>query len=231
MPSDVFAARTPEWVPKPIKQFAFGKLLQVLQGPYERYGLPANLPAPLTQHPTLNSDLLDFIRHGRVRPRPAVTELCGSEIAFADGTREAFDIVCACTGFWTVFPFFEREFIDYQHAEKIPLFRKMMHADYDNLYFIGLFQPIGCIWPLADHQARLACLELAGAYRRPSDMAAAIRHELEHPHYAFGGGQRHAVEVDYLGFRADLAKELKSAGVDIGKPPPKRARRELALTT
>ena len=22
------------------------------------------------------------------------------------------------------------------------------HADYPNLYFIGLFQPVGCIWPL-----------------------------------------------------------------------------------
>ena len=50
----------------------------------------------------------------------------------------------------------------------------MMHADYGNLYFIGLFQPIGCIWPMADYQAKIACLEILGRYRRPNDMAAAI---------------------------------------------------------
>jgi hypothetical protein len=225
MPADVFAARTPGWVPRKVKQFAFGTLLKLLQGSYAAYGLPADLPPPLTQHPTLNSDLLDFIRHGRIHPRPAVAAFAGGEVEFADGRRESFDIVCACTGFWTTFPFFEREFVDFQHAEKIPLYLKMMHAEYDNLYFIGLFQPIGCIWPLADHQAKLACRELLGAYRRPRNMAAAIRHEIEHPHFEFAGGQRHAVEVDYLSFRRELAKSLKAAGVDIGAPPAQRGRR------
>jgi hypothetical protein len=222
MPSDVFAARTPAWIPKAIKQLTLTKLMQLLQGSYDKYGLPVNTKPILSHHPTLNSDLLDFIRHGRIVPRPAIVEMNGEEVVFADGTRERFDIVCACTGFWTTFPFFDREFIDYQHAEKIPLFRKMMHADYDNLYFIGLFQPIGCIWPMADYQAKLATMEILGRYRRPKNMAAAIRYELEHPHYEFGGGQRHAVEVDYHGLRRDLAKELKRAGIDIGKPPAMR---------
>jgi hypothetical protein len=95
----------------------------------------------------------------------------------------------------------------------------MMHADYDNLYFIGLFQPVGCIWPMADYQAKLACLEILGRYARPKNLPAAIRYEIEHPHYKFSGGQRHAVEVDYMGLRNDLAKDFKTAGVDIGKPP------------
>jgi hypothetical protein len=53
-------------------------------------------------------------------------------------------------------------------------------------------------------------------------MAAAIAHETSNPHFAFSGGQRHAAEVDYLTFRGELARELKTAGVDIGKPPPMR---------
>jgi Flavin-binding monooxygenase-like len=219
MPSDVFAARTPEWVPRKIKQFTLGKLLGLLQGSYAKYGLRENTEPPLSHHPTLNSDLLDFIRHGRIKPRTAIAAMHGGEVEFDDGKREAFDIVCACTGFWTTFPFFDREFIDYQRAEKIPLYRKMMHPDYDNLYFIGLFQPIGCIWPMADYQAKLACLEVLGSYRRPKNLPAAIRYEIEHPHYNFGGGQRHAVEVDYIGLRNDLAKDLRTAGVKIGAPP------------
>lgn len=53
----------------------------------------------------------------------------------------------------------------------------MMHADYPNLYFTGQFQPVGCIWPLADYQAKLACLEIPGRYRRPDDLKGAIQYE------------------------------------------------------
>ena len=87
------------------------------------------------------------------------------------------------------------------------------------LYFIGLFQPVGCIWPLADYQAKLACLEILGRYRRPDDLKSAIQYEIDHPHFDFEGGQRHAMEVDYHGLRNELKAELRKAGVDIGAPP------------
>jgi hypothetical protein len=217
-PSDVFGART-SWLPKRIRQFAMRKLLTLLQGQYSQYGLPTNTHPPLSHHPTLNSDLLDFIRHGRIKPRPGIRRLDGQIVEFTDGTFESIDIICACTGFWTTFPFFDNAFIDFQKAEKVPLYRKMMHAEYDNLYFIGLFQPIGCIWPLADYQAKLACLEILGRYRRPTDMHTAIQYEMDHPHFDFESGQRHAIEVDYHSFRNDLKFELRTAGVDIGRPP------------
>ncbi|WP_039948496.1 flavin-containing monooxygenase [Leptospira fainei] len=219
MPSDVFAALTPGWIPAKIKQYTLTKLLHLLQGSYKSYGLPENTTLALSHHPTLNSDLLDFIRHGRIVPRPAIKALHGKEVEFVNGMKERYDIICACTGFWTTFPFFDKSFIDFQYAEKIPLYRKMMHADYPNLYFIGLFQPVGCIWPMADYQAKLACLEILGRYQRPKDLKAAIQYEIDHPHFSFGGGQRHAVEVDYHGFRKDLKSDLLKAGVDIGKPP------------
>ena len=220
-PVDVFATGS-MWLPKRVRQVLFKLMLRILQGPYSRYGLPENTRPPLTQHPTLNSDLFDFIRHGRVVPRPGVARLEGHEVVFADGRREAYDIICACTGFWTTFPFFDEALIDFKHVQKVPLYRKMLHPKFPTLYFIGLFQPLGCIWPLADYQARIACLEITGAYRRPADLDAAIRDELAHPHFDFAGGQRHAVEVDYHQFRNDLARELRSAGVDIGKPPAGR---------
>ena len=220
-PVDVFAAGS-QWMPARVRQVLFRLMLRILQGPYSRYGLAENPRAPLTQHPTLNSDLLDYIRHGRVTPRPAVARLEGSAVVFADGQRESFDIICACTGFWTTFPFFEEALVNFKHLEKVPLYRKMLHPQHPTLYFIGLFQPLGCIWPLADYQARIACLELTGRYRRPPNLDAAIRDELSHPHYQFDGGQRHAVEVDAHAFRAELAAELRTAGVDIGRAPAGR---------
>lgn len=217
MPSDVFAARN-NWMPVKFKQVVLTKLLKLLQGPYSRYGLPENTQLALSHHPTINSDLLDFIRHGRIKPRPAIRRFVGDSVEFVNGEVEAFDLVCACTGFWITFPFFEKSLIDFQYAEKVPLFRKMMHSDYKNLYFIGLFQPLGCIWPLADYQAKLACAEIAGKYHRPGNLKAAIQYEIDHPHLAFAGGTRHSTEVDYHSFRRDLAHELHKAGIDIGKP-------------
>jgi hypothetical protein len=218
VPVDVYAARF-GWVPTRLRQRLFGITLKLLQGSYKNYGLPAPTRPAGTQHPTLNSDLLDFIRHGRVKPCPAVKALHGDDVEFDDGTREAFDIICACTGFWISFPFFDKSFVDFRNAERVPLYRLMMHAQYPNLYFIGLFQPLGCIWPLADYQAKLACAEIVGRYHRPDDMQAAIQREVAHPHTDFERTARHSTEVDYHAFRRELREELKKADIDIGEPP------------
>jgi Flavin-binding monooxygenase-like len=218
MPTDFFGSRYFA-LPTAVRNFTTSVMIRTLQGSFKKYGLPVPTGRVFDSHPTINSDLLDFIRHGRVKPRPAVQRLDGEFVVFADGRRERFDILCACTGFWTTFPFFDKSFIDFQHVEKVPLYRKMMHADHPTLYFIGLFQPLGCIWPMADYQAKLACAEIVGRYQRPPDMQAAIRHELAHPHFPFEGGQRHAVEVDYASFRNELKSDLKQAGIDIGRMP------------
>lgn len=220
-PSDGVLARM-NWLPRRMKQRLIQLFLLFLQGPYRLYGLPENTSPPLSHHPTINSELLELIRRGRIHPRKNILKWRGLEVTFADGAVEAFDIVCACTGYWVSFPFFDSAMLDFKHAEKIPLYRKMMHAEYKNLYFIGLFQPIGSIWPLADHQSRLACEEILGNYRRPSDMALAIEQEFDHPHYEFAKSERHVVEVDYHLFREELRQELLTAGVDIGKASRRR---------
>lgn len=218
LPTDLFSEKA-KWVPRAIKQRLMTRLMNVMQGDYANYGLPRNDRPVLSHHPTANSDLLDFIRHGRIKPRPGIERFEGNTVHFSDGSHEDYDIVCACTGFRITFPFFDKSFIDFEEVERVPLFRKMMHERFTNLYFIGLFQPFGCIWPLADYQAMLACAEILGRYQRPSDMAGAIRNEMDHPHYQFDGGARHSTQVDYHMFRAELARELRKAGIDIGKPP------------
>lgn len=206
-PSDVLAARG-AWLPKPLRQWVLSRLLRLMQGSYRAMGLPENTKPILSHHPTLNSDLFDLIRHGRIVPKPGIARYEGADVVFADETRAAYDIVVACTGFRISFPFFEPSFVSFEEAEQVPLYRKMMHANVPNLYFIGLFQPLGCIWPLADYQARIACAEIQGRYRRPRDLKASIAHELAHPHFAWEGGPRHSTEVDYHSFRQELIAEL-----------------------
>lgn len=206
-PADVLASRS-TWLPKRLRQFGLTRLLKTLQGSYAAMGLPENTRPVMSHHPTVNSDLLDVVRHGRIVPKPGIARFDGHDVVFTDGTRERYDIVVACTGFKITFPFFEPEFFNLEHAEQVPLYRKMMHAEVPNLYFIGLFQPLGCIWPLADHQARIACAEIRGKYRRPANLREKIAHEMAHPHYEWEAGPRHSTEVDYHMFRDELMAEL-----------------------
>lgn len=211
LPADVIAARQ-RWVPQWLRQRGLTILLRFLQGSYATLGLPENTRPVLSQHPTLNSDLLDLIRHARVVVRPGVARFDGHTVHFADGTHDDYDIVVAATGFKITFPFFEPGFLELEEATEVPLYRKMMHPDVPTLYFIGLFQPLGCIWPLADHQAKLACAEITGRYRRPADLHARIAHEIAHPHYAMDKAPRHSTEVDYHRFREELLRELATVG-------------------
>jgi hypothetical protein len=217
-PSDVYATGT-MWMPIWLRQRAFKLLLKNLQGNYREMGLPEHHLYPLQQHPTLNSDLIDYVRHGKVLPRPGIERFDGAQVVFKDGSRSEFDIIVACTGFKISFPFFLGGFVDWQDSDRVPLLHRMIPAEHSSLYYVGLFQPLGCIWPMADMQARLAVQEILGKWKRPADMPAAIKHEIDNPHYDFERATRHNTEVDYHRFRAELKAQLGKAGVDIGKAP------------
>jgi cation diffusion facilitator CzcD-associated flavoprotein CzcO len=210
MPVDVAYGRL-RHLPKPIRRFILEKGLQLLVGPWRRYGLQAPARPLMEMHPTLNSDVLLQIRHGQITPRPGIARLDGRTVIFADGAAVEFDVIIWATGYRTSFPFFDRSFIDWSEALRLPLYLKMMPADCPNLYFIGLFQPIGCIWTLADYQARIAALQIAGRLERPKNLQQRIEREMTATHWAFEERPRHQAEVDYYDFRKALLRELKGA--------------------
>jgi hypothetical protein len=196
-------------LPRGIVQPLLAALLRLGIGPWQKYGLAAPQCGPLEMHPTLNSDILNALRHGRVLPRPGIERFEGDLVHFSDHTAEPFDAVLWATGFRIGFPFLDASIVDWDTGRPPPLYLKMMHPRIDNLFFIGLFQPIGCIWRLADHQARIAALQIAGRLPRPADIAARVRSQT--PHWRFETTRRHAIEVDYHDFRRDLMGALSHA--------------------
>jgi len=210
MPVDV-AYRRLLFLPKPLRQAVLAFLLKLEIGRWKKYKLKTPDCGPLEMHPTLNTEVLYFIRHGKVHPKGAITAVDGHTVTFEDGSKEEIDVIIWATGYRTGFPFLGDAYREWEDATKLPLYLKMMPADPPNLYFIGLFQPIGCIWTLADHQARIAALQIAGKLKRPSDLAQRIDHEMNHPHWKFEARPRHAAEVDYHDFRNELLRELKPA--------------------
>jgi hypothetical protein len=207
MPTDVLHMKVMRKLPKPIRQWAMKLTLRMLQGKNRDYGLAEPEHGPLEAHPTINSELLYFIRHGTIFPKPDIQRWDGRAVSFTDGTREEFDAIIAATGFETSYPYLPADVGDYSRTE-VPLYLKMFHPAYQDLFFIGLFQPLGCIWPLAEVQGRLVAKAIQGHWQRPKDIDAAIQRELAHPDYAFTKTPRHAVEVDYHEFRKRLGSEL-----------------------
>lgn len=186
--------------------------LAALVGPYERYGLQQPGGPVLSHHPTLNTDILDRIRHGKVTARPGISEANGRSVMFADGSGSEFDAIIWATGYRIGASFLSEVCPDWADATQVPLYLKMMLADIIDIYFIGLIQPVGCIWVLADLQARVAAAEITGAWTRPGDIAARIEQETRRHAKRYKASPRHAIQVDTYPYSGELKAILRAAG-------------------
>lgn len=207
-PSDTIGGVIINLLPTAISRKITSLMVRTLQGKNKRYGLPEPEHDFGFHHPTLNSELFYFIRHGKIKPRPDIKRLDGQTVHFTDGTSGEYDIIVACTGYWIDHPFFDKSFIDYSHGD-VPLYLRMFHPEIPNLYFIGLFQPIGCIWPGSELQSKLMARELSGRWKRPDNIKTLAQREVDHPDYKQIKTPRHTITVDYHKFRKRLLHELK----------------------
>ncbi|MFC3880972.1 flavin-containing monooxygenase [Algoriphagus namhaensis] len=205
-PSDKVAEQT-KWLPVWLRMRLNQVLLKIMIGDNEAYGLrPVTEPFGAT-HPTINDELLHKIRHGKVKPRMDIERFDGKKVIFEDGKTEEFDSIVACTGYWLSHPFFEKDFIDYSKGP-VPLYLKMFHEKYENLFFIGMFQPLGCIWPGAELQSKIMARQLTGEWQRPENIAELCQKEVENPHFKQVNTPRHTITVDYHLFIKALKKHL-----------------------
>jgi thioredoxin reductase len=195
--------RLPHFIRAPILRFS----LWLNVGDYANYGLERPKHGILQQHATTNSELLYFIRHGKIHPRRDIARFEGKTVHFVDGKAEEYDTVIACTGFIITHPFFDKSFIDYSEGD-VPLYLHTFHPDHPSLFFIGLVQPLGCIWPLSDAQSKLVANTIIGNYNPPPDMQERIKQELEQRRRQFMKTARHSIEVEYHKLLWALEREI-----------------------
>ena len=200
---------------KPQFRWARDALLKVIiklaVGRYALYGLPQPQGRVLSHHPTLNTEILDRIRHGQVTGRPGIVSAEGRWVTFADGSRSEFDAIIWATGYRLGAPYLSDVCPAFADASQVPLYLKMMAPDVADLFFVGLVQPVGCIWVLADLQARIAAAEISGKWKRPDDMAERIVRELRRDGRRYRASARHAIQVEIYEYIAELEAELRQA--------------------
>ncbi len=206
LPSDIVGARS-SWLPIKIRSWFNDRLLTIMLGKNKLYGLQEVKTKFGQTHPTINDELLYKIRHGKVHPKLDIERFDGATVYFKDGSHEEVDIIIACTGYILKHSFFDEGFVDYSEGP-VPLYLKMFHAEYHDLFFVGMFQPLGCIWPGSELQSKLLANYLTGTWKMPTNIKALCEKEVTNPHYRQINTPRHTITVDYHAFRKALLKQL-----------------------
>lgn len=208
-PTDVFATKM-KFLPIYLRNFLAGLIAAITNGSNNVYGLQKPSHKFGATHPTINSELLYKIRHGKIIPKVEIDHFEDRKVFFKDNTNEEFDVIIACTGFALAHPFFDEKFLNYREGP-VPLYLKMFHPKYDNLFFIGMFQPLGCIWPGAEQQSKLLALAIKKVWKRPSNIKYLCEREVSHPHMKQINTNRHRITVDFHRFMRDLKLQIKKA--------------------
>ncbi len=206
-PSDTFNEGM-LWIPKPIRSFLLKLSLRFQVGKYSDYGLPEPKHGVLEAHPTMNSELLYMIKHGKVNPRRGIVKIEDKQVFFADGNSASYDSIVAATGYKIETAFFDKDFLDYSNSDRIELFLRMLHPDHPSLFFIGLFQPQGAIWPASDLQSVLIAKLISGKWKIPSNIKQLAKEEADQIDRCYLKRKRHTIEVDYHEFVNKLKKQL-----------------------
>ncbi|MDY6941996.1 MAG: NAD(P)-binding domain-containing protein [Pseudomonadota bacterium] len=230
--SHLIPARFKDTLSQPLMTFG----LNLLVGRPEHYGLPAPKGWFGQQHPTISSEIHIRLGSGDVTPKPNIQELQGDTVSFVDGTQERADAIIYCTGYKISFPFFDSDLIP-SHDNDIALYMRMMDPCYDNLFFLGLVQPLCAMMPIADEQSKWMAAYLAGEYHTPPPevMRQRMVDEHEATKRRYIKSRRHTIQINCQEYTYSLWRDLnegrkRAALADHRLPVVNRTRNSITHT-
>jgi hypothetical protein len=198
-------------LPWAFRKAIFTSFYRVGVGQMEDYGLPRPDHDLGDAHPTISADFLNRIAHGEIGYKPNIAELMGDRVRFEDGSIEQVDMIVWCTGYKVTFPFFDPDLISAPDND-LPLFRRVFHPEIDNVFFVGLLQPLGAIMPLSEAQGQWIAAYLRGEYALPD--SAALRQDMERERAKmfkrYVASKRHTMQVDFDNYLHALGRERRA---------------------
>lgn len=217
-------ASMPHWMPRALGQRMARNVIKKTLGRMEDYGLPAPDHEPLEAHPSVSGEFLTRAGCGDIKFKPAIKALEGKRVRFADDTVEEVDAIVFATGYRISFPFFNDPALKPDAEHRFPLFKRMLKTGVDNLFFLGLAQPLPTLVNFAEQQSKLAAAYLLGQYAPPSASEMDQVTAKDEAFYLGGyyASARHTIQVDFNHYVADLAKEVKKGHARAAKAGFKR---------
>jgi dimethylaniline monooxygenase (N-oxide forming) len=209
-PTDELGGELVSRLPLPIVRAFYGRALRTAVGEPTDYGLPKPDHKLAEAHPTISSDLLPRIGHGRITVKPNIERLEGERVRFADGSVEEIDAIIYCTGYKITFPFLAEELVAAED-NRIPLYRRVVHPERPGLYFIGLVQPLGAIMPIAEEQSKWVADLVLGEAALPGRerMRRQIEREERKMAKRYVASKRHTIQVDFLPYVRSIERERR----------------------
>ena len=135
------------WMPEVFQRLITYLVIRLTFGKHEDYGLLKPKHRIFEKHPTLNSEVPYYIKHGRIIPKPGVSRLDGEEVEFVDGSREAVDLIVCGTGYYVSYPFLPPE-LQRVEGSVVKCYAGSFLDDYKGLYLIGWGQARGGVGSL-----------------------------------------------------------------------------------
>lgn len=158
------------WMPWPLRRRLRVLLATVVHGRMERWGLTT----PTTRtHPTGHATIMSHAAYGRVVFRPGIAAVRGTQVEFADGRTEEYDVMVAATGYEVDLPFVPKDVVPVV-GRRVDLYQRIFPPGWPNLCFVGFFNVSGgANIRMMDTQCRLVAAVLAGEVELP-DVAAML---------------------------------------------------------
>jgi cation diffusion facilitator CzcD-associated flavoprotein CzcO len=198
-------------VPWQLRQPLAQLLLRATVGPPERLGLPAPARGLFQDHPTITDTVPSRIAHGAITPVGPIDSFDGEAVRFAGGRTEEVDAIVWCTGYRVEIPFLDPSLLG-EDPQTLPLYKRILHLDAEDLLFVGLMQSTGSALPIVERQAQLAAERLAGRWSPPArvEMRAECDARRRRSEKRWGPHGRPAMRVDFDGYMHELGVELEA---------------------
>lgn len=100
------------WMPVWMQRIYLSILLKVAIGDYRDYGLPKPDHKIFEHHPTINTELLHYLKHGKIAPHPDIKLFDGKTVEFVDGKKAEIDLIVCATGYNVSLPFLDPSLVE-----------------------------------------------------------------------------------------------------------------------
>ena len=200
----------PKWMPDWLMRRVVKKMIVDAVGHMEDYGLPQPAHHPADAHPSVSGEFLTRVGCGDITVVKNIKEKRGRKILFEDGREEEIDVIVYATGYNLSFPFLDDTLVKVENNH-LPLFKRVFKPGVDNLFFMGLAQPLPTLVNLAEQQARWAAAYLSGEYVLPgvAEMEKAILADEARETGHYYTSRRHTMQVNFDRYCRDIRAEWK----------------------
>ncbi|MBK7707428.1 MAG: NAD(P)/FAD-dependent oxidoreductase [Acidobacteria bacterium] len=143
------------YLPVFVQRFILKAFLKVVVGKYEDYGLPHPDHKLFEHHPTVSSELLHYLKHGRIKPHGDIERFDGKKVRFKGGESAEVDTIVCATGFYVSFPFLPAGLVPVKNGNIAEVYAGCVLADHKNIYVFGTQQVRYGVGPLITPAAKM----------------------------------------------------------------------------